>query len=562
MIEDGKTNDLEQEIYGKANYSSSNCIKHKMSISSVVFVVEKVKFLVYVRKTPQFKKKYCVPQKYRFDLGFTSKSPGLIATVQREDTPNQKAKKISCDVNGRCPKVRFFERKNLVLPEQSKSKTNCEPTKFKYKSGLKIVQTKMYEPVSDGCVTYINSKYGNKITYDQSDVEEDCTNCVYEDCNKINEQPPEKPPRRSKIQSSFDCAVFNRRNCDKMRTGNVDNYIDVDHITLESERNYKNRFHSIGVQTSTLLPYRLRFFPKFHSDIDCVAPSGSSFINKLCFCGKTLSQCLFSQVGLTFILVNWALLGAAAFYKTEGPREQQQTKDLETVQKELSIDLATDLRQVSQHSEIWPQTVQKYMARYEDLLLSAVGLGYGEGGEGFIWTYPGCILFSVSLLTTLGFGAPVPRTSLGRGAAVLFAAIGIPLHFLLILNVGNLIAGKLQILVNRCTKTSSPADNDSIIPRKGLIKWFPLVSILLYYSLGAILFGIVRERNIADSLLFPLDFTPAGGVAKTSGHVRIFYALYLEFAVVLAATIVSIIQTSATRGIVDLGLKLGLLTNT
>ncbi|KAK5643992.1 hypothetical protein RI129_007837 [Pyrocoelia pectoralis] len=421
----------------------------------------------------------------------------------------------------------------------------------------------MYEPVSDGCVTIVNSKYGNKITYDQSDAEEDCTHSSYEDCNKSNNQhpPPEKPPRRNKLRSPLDCIVLNRRNCDKMRTGNGDNYIDVDHITLESERNYKNRFHSIGVQTSQLLPYRLRLLPKFSTDIQCEPSSNCSFKSKLCCCGKTLSQWIFSQIGLTFILVNWALLGAAAFYQTEGPREEEQTEDLKSVQKELSIDLATELRQVYQHSEAWPQTVQKFMVRYEALLLNAVSSGYGEGGSGFIWTYPGCILFSVSLLTTLGFGAPVPRTPLGRGAAVLFAAIGIPLHFLLILNIGNLAAGKLQLLIKNCSETNTPTNNESCKSPDGLIKWFPLISILFYYTLGAILFGFVRQRSVVDSLLFPLDFTPAGGVAKTSGHVRIFYALYLEFAVILAATIVSIIQTSATRGIVDLGLKLGLLTN-
>ncbi|KAB0800052.1 hypothetical protein PPYR_07932 [Photinus pyralis] len=417
----------------------------------------------------------------------------------------------------------------------------------------------MYEPVSDGCVTIINSKYGNKITYDQSDAEEDCTNSSHEDCGKSDSQQPpsEKSPRRNRLPSTLDCIVLNRRNCDKMRTGSGDNYIDVDHITLESERNYKNRFHSIGVQTSQLLPYRLRLLPKFSADIKC-DPSGScSFKSKLCCWGKTLSQWIFSQIGLTLILLNWALLGAAAFYHTEGPREEQQTEDLQSVQKELSIDLATELRQVSQHTEVWPQTVQKFMARYEGLLLNAVSSGFGEGGAGFIWTYPGCILFAVSLLTTLGFGAPVPRTPLGRGAAVLFAAIGIPLHFLLILNMGNLAAGKLQVLVKHYSES-----NESCKWLNGLIKWFPLVSILFYYTLGAILFGFARQRSVVDSLLFPLDFTPAGGVAKTSGLVRVFYALYLEVAVVLAATIVSIIQTSATRGVVDLGLKLGLLTNT
>lgn len=61
--------------------------------------------------------------------------------------------------------------------------------------------------------------------------------------------------------------------------------------------------------------------------------------------------------------------------------------------------------------------------------------------------------------------------------------------------------------------------------------------------------------------MFPLDFTAAGGVAKTPGYLRILYGLYLEFAVMLASLVVSLLQVSASRGIINLGLKLGLLTN-
>lgn len=62
--------------------------------------------------------------------------------------------------------------------------------------------------------------------------------------------------------------------------------------------------------------------------------------------------------------------------------------------------------------------------------------------------------------------------------------------------------------------------------------------------------------------MFPLDFTAAGGVANVEAQVRLFYALYLEMAVTLAAVVVSLLQASASRGIVDLGVKLGLLINT
>lgn len=77
-----------------------------------------------------------------------------------------------------------------------------------------------------------------------------------------------------------------------------------------------------------------------------------------------------------------------------------------------------------------------------------------------------------------------------------------------------------------------------------------------------ILFGVARQRDAVDCFMFPLDFTAAGGLGKTPGYLRILYGLYLEFAVTLASLVVSLLQVSASRGIINLGLKLGLLTNT
>lgn len=132
-----------------------------------------------------------------------------------------------------------------------------------------------------------------------------------------------------------------------------------------------------------------------------------------------------------------------------------------------------------------------------------------------------------------------------------------PLHFLLILNMGHLFARNLKLL-------SSYSSSESSIPHNlgRFLKIFPFLSAFFYYSLGVVLFGVLRQRAAMDCLMFPLDFTATGGVAKTSGFLRVCYALYLEVAVVLAATIVSLLQSSATKGVVDFGLRLGLLTNT
>ncbi|CAH1159549.1 unnamed protein product [Phaedon cochleariae] len=338
-----------------------------------------------------------------------------------------------------------------------------------------------------------------------------------------------------------------------MRPGNGDHSVEVDHV----DNGLKNRRVDASVQTTHLVPYRLRFLPPTSCDVK-LGPSEPSCALRISCCCRVLSQWLLSQIGLSLVVVVWALLGALAFFNTEGPRELEQSQKLSKIQKELSVELTEQLQQIEDRQEAWQLVIHRCFERHEKLFLEAVGAGFGEGGGGTIWTYPGCVLFAVSLLTTLGFGAPVPRTPLGRSATVLFAAVGIPLHFLLVLNVGHLGALRLQQLAQRDRHASQA-------PRVGKPTWlkcFPFVSIAFYYVLGVVIFGVLRNRPPVESLMFPLDFTAAGGVANVQGQTRVFYALYLEAAVTLAAIVVSLLQASASRGIVDVGLRMGLLTNT
>lgn len=90
------------------------------------------------------------------------------------------------------------------------------------------------------------------------------------------------------------------------------------------------------------------------------------------------------------------------FFIFPGPRELEQSEHLAQLQSDLSIQLSKELRQLEFNQKIWPATINEFLQKHEILLLEAVSAGFGEGGGGSIWTYPGCILFAVSLLTTLG----------------------------------------------------------------------------------------------------------------------------------------------------------------
>lgn len=111
--------------------------------------------------------------------------------------------------------------------------------------------------------------------------------------------------------------------------------------------------------------------------------------------------------GLLWLLTIWAIVGAVVFCAIEGPREREQVVKLKNMQKDLAVGLATELRQLRTEKEedlepLWSDKVQQYVAKHEELLLKAVNSGYGESEGGQLWTFPGCVLFSLSLLTTLG----------------------------------------------------------------------------------------------------------------------------------------------------------------
>ncbi|XP_015178465.1 PREDICTED: uncharacterized protein LOC107067448 [Polistes dominula] len=396
-----------------------------------------------------------------------------------------------------------------------------------------------------------------------------------------------KKARRRRVTTEFRLKMLEPRDKDKDEEKNNDDDDDDDDdvvicadtstISREASSWVQNSVHhdkttkSVALQTAVRIPLRLRFLPSLEDTIDENDPASASPKSVIWKHLRFLGRLLLSQFGLVWLLSIWAIAGAAAFCATEGPREREQVVELKDMQKDLAVGLATELRQLRTENEedmepLWSGKVRQYVAKHEQLLLAAVNSGYGETNDGGqLWTFPGCLLFAVSLLTTLGFGAPVPRTNPGRTAAIVFAAIGIPVHFLLIMNVGILLAVRLQeYAIKKISNKDLQRDPIEIScyprPVPKWVKFVPFLCIGGYYILGVLCFGIARSRPLAASVLFPLDFTAAGGLSTTCGYVRVFYAIYLEGAVIIAAVAVAVLRVSATQSLTNIGLKYGLLT--
>jgi hypothetical protein len=174
-------------------------------------------------------------------------------------------------------------------------------------------------------------------------------------------------------------------------------------LSVNNKELTSGQYTSVGVQVSPSPQYRLRFLPigsctnYNRSEWELCGTKGIRLLLHL------VGRWIFSQCGLGVILFIWALLGAAAFRATEGPYEEQVARELMGKQRELVVELAGDLRILKQEEPWWLNKIDCYVGKHKEMLLEAVSNGYGEGGsKGKIWSYAGCLLFAVSLLTTLG----------------------------------------------------------------------------------------------------------------------------------------------------------------
>ncbi|KAM7540629.1 hypothetical protein Aperf_G00000034621 [Anoplocephala perfoliata] len=62
------------------------------------------------------------------------------------------------------------------------------------------------------------------------------------------------------------------------------------------------------------------------------------------------------------------------------------------------------------------------------------------------WSWAGAILFAVTVITTIGYGHAVPKTNTGKLLTIIYALIGIPLVVLYLTNIGDYLASLFRIL--------------------------------------------------------------------------------------------------------------------
>lgn len=77
---------------------------------------------------------------------------------------------------------------------------------------------------------------------------------------------------------------------------------------------------------------------------------------------------------------------------------------------------------------------------------SSLSQGMDEEAEATQWDFMGSLLYSIIIMTTIGYGDIAPKTVGGRMVTILYAIIGIPLMLVFMNNIGNVLASSFKFL--------------------------------------------------------------------------------------------------------------------
>ncbi|XP_006821125.1 TWiK family of potassium channels protein 7-like [Saccoglossus kowalevskii] len=163
---------------------------------------------------------------------------------------------------------------------------------------------------------------------------------------------------------------------------------------------------------------------------------------------------LFSNVGLLCLLVGYTVMGAYAFMMLEGEVDTDPNAiDIEKVQHDF-IEGLWNLTEEQSHKGNWTETALQMLNNFtiihNEYENSQSALDVDD------WSFLGSLVFCVTVSTTIGYGYTAPVTMGGRIFCMIYATFGIPLMFVVLINVGSLFAGmaKCACACTMCKKQS------------------------------------------------------------------------------------------------------------
>ncbi|NXT33754.1 KCNKI protein, partial [Pelecanoides urinatrix] len=161
---------------------------------------------------------------------------------------------------------------------------------------------------------------------------------------------------------------------------------------------------------------------------------------------KKIFWAVFPHACFILSLVIYAVLGALMFSRIEGNRKVNLSEEYRKFMQNLwniSRNLSDNM---TENEEIFKEKIRALLNTAErDWFVNPKDM----------WTFFGSLFFCCTVFTTVGYGNTYPVTRIGKYLCMLYALFGIPLMFLVLTDMGDILATVLSKSYNEFRKLQS-----------------------------------------------------------------------------------------------------------
>ncbi|XP_053669588.1 uncharacterized protein LOC128719970 [Anopheles marshallii] len=153
-----------------------------------------------------------------------------------------------------------------------------------------------------------------------------------------------------------------------------------------------------------------------------------------------VNHCLFYFA----VMVVLCGVGGIAFRLTEGTFESQYKCGVKRVKREFIDQLW--LSSHNQREEDWKLTARNRLRKFEEELQIAFEAGMKTYSGNTAWNFVNGVIYSLTVVSTIGYGHISPSTTTGRALTILYAIIGIPIFLIVLADFGKLFTRGIKFM--------------------------------------------------------------------------------------------------------------------
>ncbi|KFB44015.1 AGAP004718-PA-like protein [Anopheles sinensis] len=159
---------------------------------------------------------------------------------------------------------------------------------------------------------------------------------------------------------------------------------------------------------------------------------------------RNFTAFMFSNVGIIFLVVLYMIAGAVMFIAIEGNEALERFAQIPFKRNETAMRLwQISCCEVNVFNKsVFEEKIGDEIRAYQEKIVLWARRGWpgGEGENESPWSFSGAFLYSLTVITTIGYGNIVPRTEWGKIATIFYTIIGMPLFLLYLSNIGDILA--------------------------------------------------------------------------------------------------------------------------